>query len=212
MEWLFFLIILILSVVLHEISHGSIANILGDPTAKEEGRLTLNPIPHLDPIGSFFLPLFLFLMKSPFLIGWAKPVPINPYNLANPKLDMAKIALAGPASNFLIAISFGLLIRFFPLPDEILLIFSIIVFINVLLAVFNLVPLAPLDGSKILFALLPSRLDYLRIYMEQFSLFFILIFLILISQGFIPLFPLVANIFKFLAGPKAWNILFSGWG
>jgi Zn-dependent protease len=207
MDWLVFLTILIISAILHEVAHGSIAYSLGDPTAKQEGRLTLNPLPHLDPVGSFLLPLFLFLIQSPVKIAWAKPVPINPYNLANPKLDMAKIAFAGPASNFFVAIFFGLLLRFFSLPDEILLIFSIIVFVNILLAVFNLVPLAPLDGSKILFAFLPSRLDYVKIYLEDFSLFLILIFLILVSQGFIPLFPLIENIFKFLAGTNAWKVL-----
>lgn len=203
MDWIFLVVILIFSIILHEISHGAVANILGDPTAKNEGRLTLNPIPHLDPIGSFFLPLFLILAKSPFLIGWAKPVPINPYNLKNPKWDMAKIAIAGPLSNFSIAVFFAILIRFFPLPENLLIIFSLIIFLNLLLAIFNLVPLAPLDGSKILFAFLPHSLDFVRDFMERFNLFLILAFLLLMVRDVIPLFYIIFSVFKFIAGPQA---------
>ena len=203
MESVFFIIILLFSVILHEISHGAMANILGDPTAKNEGRLTLNPISHLDPVGSFFLPLLLIFLKSPFLIGWAKPVPINPHNLLNPKWDTAKIALVGPLSNVAAAIFFGLLTRFLPLPDNLLIIFSVIIFLNFLLGIFNLFPIPPLDGSKILFAFLPSSLNYIRVFMEQFSLFLILFFLILLMKGIIPLFPVVFAVFQMIAGPQA---------
>ncbi|MEK7519226.1 MAG: site-2 protease family protein [Patescibacteria group bacterium] len=212
MEWAFLVIILIFSVIFHEISHGAMANALGDNTAKQEGRLTLNPLPHLDPIGSFFLPLLLILAKSPFLIGWAKPVPINPYNLRNPKWDMAKIALAGPASNFLIAVSFSFLVRFFSLPEKFLIIFSVIIFLNILLCIFNLVPLPPLDGSKILFAFLPQSLHQVRIFMEQFSLFLLLAFLFLTAQDIIPLFYVIFSIFQILAGPQAVATLISFMG
>jgi Zn-dependent protease len=207
MEILFFIIILIFSVIIHEIAHGIIANHLGDPTAKHAGRLTLNPISHLDFVGSILLPLMLVIIKSPFLIGWAKPVPVNPYNLRNPKKDMAKIAAAGPGVNFFIAIFFALLIQFFALPEKFLIIFSIIIFINILLAVFNLLPIPPLDGSKILFSFLPQKFEYIQAWMEQFSLFLIFVFLFLIFAGIIPLFRIVLLIFYFIAGPEATQVL-----
>ncbi|MCL0057120.1 site-2 protease family protein [Dehalococcoidia bacterium] len=184
------------------------ANHLGDPTARYAGRLTLNPIKHLDPVGSIFLPLFLIIMGSGFLIGWAKPVPVNPYNLRDPKKDMAKIAVAGPAVNFFVALFFALLIQFFPIPKEFLTIFSIIIFLNILLSVFNLVPVPPLDGSKILFAFLPPGLEHIQVWMEQFSLFLFFGFLFLLLSGIIPLFQLVLLLFIFIAGPEAVQALF----
>ena len=153
---IFFLIVLIFSIVIHEVAHGSVANLLGDPTAKYAGRLTLNPIKHLDLFGSVLVPLFLIILRSPVLFGWAKPVPINPYNFKDPKWDGAKVAVAGPGANILVALIFGLAIRFFPLPASILTIFSIIVILNLILAIFNLVPIPPLDGSHILFTFLPE--------------------------------------------------------
>lgn len=174
MEYLFMIAILIFSIVIHEFSHGAMANYLGDTTAKYAGRLTLNPIRHLDPIGSVFLPLFLVLIKSPFLIGWAKPVPINPYNFKDQKYGSLKVAIAGPGSNLVIALFFGLALRFIPenvVPPGLIFIFSYIVFINILLAAFNLLPLPPLDGSHILFTFLPSRFENLKIFLNQFGIF-----------------------------------------
>lgn len=208
MEWLFLVVILIFSIILHEISHGAVANSLGDPTAKEEGRLTLNPFSHLDPIGSFLLPIFLFFIQSPFLIGWAKPVPINPYNLRNPKWDLAKIALAGPALNFSLALFFAFLVRFLHLPNNLLTIFSVIIFLNLLLGIFNLVPIPPLDGSKILFAFLPRSLDYVRIFMEQFNLFLLLAFFLLMARDIIPLSYIIFLVFQIIAGPQAVHSFF----
>lgn len=199
MEYLFLIAILLFSVVIHEVAHGTVANYLGDSTAKHAGRLTLNPLRHLDPIGSIFLPFLLVIMKSPFLIGWAKPVPVNPYNIRDQKWGMAKIAIAGPASNFSIALFFALLIRFLPLPESFLIIFSIIVFLNILLGIFNLMPIPPLDGSKILFAFFPS----LAAPMERFSLFLFFGFLFLIITGAIPLFFIISFIFGIVAGPEA---------
>ena len=109
---IFSLVVLLFSVIIHELSHGSVANSLGDPTAKYAGRLTLNPLKHLDPFGSVILPLLLFLMQSPVLVGWAKPVPINPYNLRDQKWGHIKVAAAGPLSNIALAVFFGLIIRF----------------------------------------------------------------------------------------------------
>ena len=184
MEYLFLIIILIFSIVIHEVSHGAMANYLGDPTAKYAGRLTLNPIKHLDPIGSIILPLFLVIMAKltggGIIFGWARPVPINPYNFRDQKYGSAKVALAGPGSNLALALVFGLALRFFPILDilpGLSLMFSFIVYINILLAVFNLLPIPPLDGSHILFTFLPYSMQNLKIILSQFGLF-ILLFII----------------------------------
>ncbi len=144
----------------HEYAHGWMANRLGDPTAKNEGRLTLNPLAHLDPLGTLMIVILHF--------GWAKPVPVNPYNLADPKKDMLKIALAGPVSNVLMAAATGMLIRlmqgmgmrvdnsFFGFFQYML---YFLVMINLVLAIFNMIPVPPLDGSKILFGLLPAEYE-----------------------------------------------------
>lgn len=203
MEIIFLIIILIFSVIIHEVAHGAVANYLGDPTAKHEGRLTLNPINHLDPVGSILLPLLLVITQSPILFAWAKPVPVNPYNLKNPKKDMAKIAVSGPATNFSVALFFSLLIKFFAIPENLLIIFSGIIFINILLAVFNLMPIPPLDGSKILFSFLPNKFEHIQILMEQYSLFILFGFLFLLMSGVIPLFQIVLLVFYFIAGPEA---------
>ncbi len=174
--FIFSLIILIFSIVIHEVSHGTVANMLGDPTAKNAGRLTLNPLKHLDPVGSVLVPLFLILLRSPFLIGWARPVPINPYNFRNPKWDSAKVAIAGPCSNLSVALIFGLIIRFAPIPLSFLTIFSTIVILNLLLAVFNLVPIPPLDGSHILFTLLPESAWKFKAILSQYGMFILLFF------------------------------------
>ncbi|HWB34243.1 MAG TPA: site-2 protease family protein [Candidatus Paceibacterota bacterium] len=155
---LFSIIILIFSVILHEVAHGYMANWLGDPTARLAGRLTLNPLSHIDPMGTVILPAFLVLINSPFLIGYAKPVPYNPYNLKG-KYDEALVAFAGPGTNIIIALIFGLIIRFSGTTDPSLLsALAVITYINMLLALFNLIPIPPLDGSKVLSALLPGGL------------------------------------------------------
>ncbi|MDI6591673.1 MAG: site-2 protease family protein [Patescibacteria group bacterium] len=183
-EYLFLIAILIFSVVIHEVSHGTVALYLGDPTAKYAGRLTLNPIRHLDPIGSVILPIFLILMAKimggGIIFGWAKPVPINPYNFRDQKYGSAKVALAGPGSNLAIALIFGLTLRFLPVLSTLpglYLMFSYIVYINILLAVFNLLPIPPLDGSHILFTFLPPGRENLKIFLSQFGIF-ILLFII----------------------------------
>ena len=175
---IFFLIILLFSIVLHEVSHGSMANSLGDPTAKYAGRLSLNPIKHLDPIGSVLVPIFLLILtQGQFAIGWAKPVPINPYNFRNPKWDNAKVAIAGPGANILVALFFGLILRFFPLPAALFALFSIICLLNLLLAIFNLIPIPPLDGSHILFSFLSERFRNFKIFLQQYGLFILLFFI-----------------------------------
>ena len=179
---LFFLATLLLSVILHEIAHGYTALSLGDPTAKNAGRLTLNPIPHVDPIGSVVVPLALILFGSPILFGWAKPVPVDSYNLRDRKYGSAKVSFAGPGANLAIALFFGLLLRFFggliaeTLPAVIPLFLGII-YLNFVLAIFNLLPIPPLDGSHILFDFLPRSFSAVRNFLAQYGLFILLFFI-----------------------------------
>src|SRR3989344_2268312 len=185
MDFIFIIIILIMSVVIHEVSHGYAALALGDPTAKYQGRLTLNPISHLDPIGSFFVPLIGYFAGG-FIVGWAKPVPFNPYNLRNQRWGEALVAVAGPISNIALAILFGLTIRFLPeyinISQSFLNLASSVVLINIILAIFNLIPIPPLDGSKILFAFLPYKWQTLRQSFERFGLILVFIFILFICQ------------------------------
>ena len=174
MEYVFIVIILIFSIVIHEISHGAVANYLGDPTAKYAGRLTLNPLKHLDPIGSVVVPVFLIILAKTtgggIIFGWAKPVPINPYNFRDQKYGSMKVALAGPGANLAIALFFGLLLRFVPasiIPLGALSMFSFIVYINILLVIFNLLPSPPLDGSHVLFTFLPSSAQSIKIFLPK---------------------------------------------
>lgn len=196
---IFSLIVLLFSVVLHEVSHGSVAYYLGDPTAKYAGRLTLNPLKHLDPFGSVLLPLLLLLVtagRGP-IFGWAKPVPVNPYNLRDQRWGNLKVSLAGPGSNILVALIFGLAMRFLSLPEPFFVFFSIIVLINLLLAIFNLIPIPPLDGSHILFSLLPERFSYLRQTLQQYGLF---ILLLVIFFGLRFVFLLVLQLYHLIVG------------
>lgn len=190
METLFLILILFFSVILHEIAHGYAALGLGDPTAKYAGRLTLNPISHIDPVGSVFVPILCAILPGSFMIGWAKPVPFNPYNLSNRRWGELMIAIAGPLTNFAIAIFFGLLIRFSTLVglgDTFIQLSFTIVTVNVVLAIFNLVPIPPLDGSKILFGLFPS-LEKHRDFFEGYGMFFVLLFVFFLSSYLTPLF------------------------
>jgi Zn-dependent protease len=157
-DTLFVVVIVMLSAVIHEVMHGYAANSLGDPTAKYQGRLTLNPLVHLDPFGSVILPLLLAFSGSPFFFGWAKPVPYNPYNLRPGRFSEAIVAGAGPAANLGIALLMGVLMRLGVFGAEIGGILFIVVVVNVTLCIFNLIPVPPLDGSKVLSALLPRSL------------------------------------------------------
>ena len=165
MQQLLFLVILILTIILHEVAHGYAALLLGDPTADQEGRLTLNPLPHIDFFGTIVVPGFLILTGSSILFGWAKPVPYNPYNLRG-RYGEAIVAAAGPGINIAIAIVFGLLLRFGGdvLPVPLFILSGIVVPVNLFLAFFNLIPIPPLDGSKIVMAFLPLSL---RLRIEQ---------------------------------------------
>lgn len=144
-------VLLIPSVVIHEVAHGYMALKLGDPTAKNQGRLTLNPISHIDLLGSIIIPGMLIASGSSFLIGWAKPVPINPGYFKNPTKGMMWVALAGPASNIVIAIISGLILRLFPNSSSLVQVPLILLAqLNLVLALFNLFPVPPLDGSRVL--------------------------------------------------------------
>ncbi len=196
---IFFLAILLFSVILHEIAHGYVALSLGDPTAKNAGRLTLNPVPHLDLIGSIAVPLILTLFSRRFLFGWEKKVHVNPYNLRDKKYGSAKVSFAGPAVNLAIALFFGLLLRFLSGPIAEILpglipLFVGIVHLNLILAIFNVMPIPPLDGSHILFDFLPRSLHGVRIFLTQYGLFVLLFFIFFL--------------FRFLSVPIDWLFRF----
>lgn len=195
MEFLFFIIIFLYSVIAHEVAHGKMAEYLGDPTARYMGRLTLNPIPHLDPIGSILLPLLLVVTNSPILFGWAKPVPYNPYNLRSQRYGNALVAGAGVATNLGLALGIGLFLRFFPLDGPIIAILSYVLKINLILGVFNLIPIPPLDGSKILFDFFPHT--DLIIFLERYGFFLLILFILF---GLPYLFPIIDFLFRIIVG------------
>ena len=197
---IFYIVVLLYSVVIHEVSHGLMADSLGDPTAKNLGRLTLNPLKHLDMFGSVLLPLLLFIARSPFIIGYAKPVPYNPQNLSDKKYGPAKVALAGPASNIVLALIFGLTLRLIPdiftsslIPE----LFSFIILLNLVLAIFNLFPIPPLDGHWLLMTFLPARFNALKVFLYRYSLPLLFIFIIFV---FPLIFPLVSILYRLITG------------
>lgn len=222
----FAILALIMSAVVHEYSHGWMAFKLGDTTAKDLGRLTLNPIKHLDLFGSIILPLILVFTKSPFFIAWAKPVPYNPYRLKDLKYGPLKVALAGPLSNLIMATGLGLLARVLAIPEHTkvdlavnflsgnhdnllsmmsgnfvysLFTLSIIgVLINLGLMFFNLVPVPPLDGSKVLYAFLPAKLQDWFYRLEPYGL--IILFVLIAFDVFNFLIPLILGLFSLLVG------------
>ncbi|MEK7459908.1 MAG: site-2 protease family protein [Patescibacteria group bacterium] len=196
---IFFIAILIMSVVIHEISHGFVAEQYGDKTARHAGRLTLNPIVHLDFFGSILLPAFLYFTTG-FAFGWAKPVPYNPDNLSPRKMGNIAVAAAGVVANLFIAIFFGLILRFTlhsQMSEGFYLIISSIVKLNLALAIFNLVPIPPLDGSKIIFPLLPKSLDSIISTIEQYSFIFLIIFIVFFLEY---LYPILTFLFHFITG------------
>jgi Zn-dependent protease len=196
MEPIFVIIILIMSVVIHEVAHGYAALYLGDLTAKYAGRLTINPLKHLDPVGSVLVPIVGYLAGG-VIFGWAKPVPFNPYNLRNQRWGEAIVAVAGPLTNIVLAIMFGLLLRFVQLPEAAAFLAGYVVLVNVVLFVFNLIPIPPLDGSKILFSILPYRFLGIRHSLERWGLG-LAILVVLFGWRFVS--PLAISIYSLIVG------------
>jgi Zn-dependent protease len=200
-ESLFFVAILIISIIIHEVAHGFAALYYGDQTAKHAGRLTLNPIPHIDLFGSIILPLLLAFSGTGLIIGWAKPVPYNPGNFRNKKVGTLVVASAGILANILLAIIFGGLVRILSIyaPHAVTMIelSSMIVLVNVVLAIFNLVPVPPLDGSKILFSFFGYKAWRFYAKLERYSFVFVVLFVIFLWQY---LTPLIFHAFSLFTG------------
>jgi Zn-dependent protease len=206
---IFTVVVLILSVIIHEVSHGYAAYSLGDPTAKLAGRLTLNPLKHIDPVGSVLIPALLVLTGAGVLFGWAKPVPYNPYNLRNQRFGEAIVAVAGSASNLILALIFGLIARFAFVSSASLDVFgtlaATVALVNLYLGLFNLIPLPPMDGYTVLRGILPYRLSYgLRQFEDRIrafgaaGIFGILLLFVLFLSG--PFSLLVSWVFTALVG------------
>ena len=199
-----FLIIFLFSVVLHEVSHGLMAYHLGDSTAKDRKRLTLNPLVHIDPVGSILVPGLLILSGAGMVFGWAKPVPVDFSRLRDRKYGATKVALAGPGANLIIALVFGFLARlilnfwggiaFF---NNLTVIFEIIVWVNLLLAIFNLLPIPPLDGSHILATFLPYSWQRVERIWGRYGFFLLLIFIFFFFDWLI---PVIQFFFKLIVG------------
>ncbi|HEX8965979.1 MAG TPA: site-2 protease family protein [Patescibacteria group bacterium] len=196
MEIIFGLIVLIFSAILHEVAHGYVADRLGDPTARLMGRLTLNPLKHIDPYLSVILPALLILSGSPIIFGGAKPVPVDPFNLKEGRKDMALVSLAGPGTNIALAVIAAVILRAFPfLTGGLVGMFLItVVNYNLLLAIFNLIPIPPLDGSKIFSLVLPEKEARMYMSLETVGMF-ILFFLLLFPVGGFSLSRLIFSLF-----------------
>jgi Zn-dependent protease len=193
--------VFIIVIVAHELAHGYVAYRLGDTTARDAGRLTLNPLAHADPVGTVILPVLLIVMRSPVIFGWAKPVPVNPYNFADPRKGMLLTSLAGPAANFGLAVLFAVLFKtgLFP-PYSVAWTFLLYgILISLVLGVFNMLPIPPLDGANIVSSLLPVELARRFIRIEPYG------FIILIALLYLGLFdriiiPLVGFLMRVLVG------------
>lgn len=189
MEFILKLVIIIYSIIIHEIAHGYAALAQGDRTALYAKRLTLDPIKHIDLFGTIVLPIAsIVLSAGTFVFGWAKPVPYNPYNLKNQRWGQALVALAGPLANIAIAGAFLLLLylgigmRFLTEPLAEMSVFIIVM--NLILAFFNMLPIPPLDGSKVFFSLLPYKWQYIRHHLERYGFFLLLFFIIVFGDYF----------------------------
>ncbi len=197
MELIIRIVALVFSIIIHEVAHGYVAYRLGDPTARNANRLTLNPLAHIDLMGSIILPLFLIIVKSPVLLGWAKPVPFNPGYFRDVKKGVMLVGLAGPVSNLLLAAIAAVILRIFPFGEIIGLFLVHVCLINVILAVFNLIPIPPLDGSRVVIGFLPSHMvsGYLSLERYGFLIIFGLLYLGVLDRI---LFPIYSAVIQFL--------------
>jgi len=204
---IFTIVILIFSIILHEVAHGYAAQSLGDPTAKLAGRLTLNPLPHIDPIGSILIPAMLVFTQAGVLFGWAKPVPYNPYNLKNQRWGEAIVGVAGVATNLAIAVLFAIITRVAVAQGmtEFASLASLVVLVNLSLGLFNLIPIPPIDGFTVLRSALPYKASMVLVRLEERmragGIFTLIIVLILLTQFFSkPFFALVMVCYRLLVG------------
>jgi Zn-dependent protease len=193
--------ILLYSIILHEMAHGKVAEIMGDPTARMYGRLTLNPIPHLDLFGTL-LPVLLLLVGSPIVFGWAKPVPINPYNFTDYRKGMIWVSAAGILTNLFVAWILATVVKFLPESNNVILhalaqALTFGVRINIVLAVFNLIPVPPLDGSRLFSTLLPYEFAQYIYRLEPFG-FFILLFILMFPPTQMLLWAVINFIFNLM--------------
>lgn len=189
-QMLLWIVPVLVAVILHEIAHGLVAFWCGDPTARDAGRLTLNPIPHIDPFGSVLFPALLYFSNAPFLFGWARPVPVHFGRLHNPKRDMVLVALAGPATNVVLAVLSAAVLHWISLPHDpryylltdaqlpagFQIAFTSIL-LNIGLAVFNMIPLLPLDGGRVLTGLLPLPLARVFAQTERYGMLLVMVLL-----------------------------------
>jgi len=198
MEMGLMVVVLLFSVIIHEVAHGYVAWLNGDPTARLSGRITLNPLPHIDPIGTIFLPLLLLVTRAGVIFGWARPVPVNPLNFRNYRLGEITTSVAGPASNLLLAALFAYVLRLKLGGPGLVLMAYYGCTINIFLALFNLIPIPPLDGSHLVAAFLPPRLARYYSYLEPvgFVLILLLFYTGLLGVLIMPLYRLIAALLK----------------
>ncbi len=204
MELIAWIAAFIIAITVHETAHAWMADKLGDPTARLMGRLSLNPIVHYDPVGTTLL-LVLTIMRAVGLpvipFGWAKPVPFDPYNLKNPRRDSALISFAGPGANIVLAIAISIILRLLPGSSFLYILTTPVIMLNILLALFNLVPIHPLDGGKIFIGLLPEdQAHEAEIFLRRYGMIILLFLIFPTIGGTSPLFMVLSPVLNFILG------------